>query len=274
MTEQNRPGDWDDVDAGEDTDYYTGYLETVTGAEAAQAYKRRSHRLLRPAAGDRVLDVGCGTGADALMLAELVGSDGEVVGVDAGETMIETARERGSDVSTVRFATDDALDLSFTDNSFDRARADRVLQHLEAPAEALAELRRVTKPGGRVGISDPDWVTAIVDTPSGYSEQFLSLEHATPRNPTMGRKLNRLARDTGLVDIDIDTWTLVSTEFAFLKEAGELQAWTDAMQTAGEVTATEVDEWFEGLRQADEQGDLFGSITGFTVVGSVPEPDE
>lgn len=271
MTGHDQPGDWDDVDAGEDAEYYTEYLETVTGAEAVRGYKRRSHRLLRPAAGDRILDVGCGTGEDALMLAEVVGPDGEVVGVDNSETMVGRARERGSDVPTVRFGVDDALDLSFPDDAFDAARADRVLQHLEAPAEAHAELRRVTKPGGRVGVSDPDWETSVLDAPGGYSKQFLSMEHAPPRNPTMGRQLYRLARETGLADVDLDAWTLISTDFAFLREAGELDAWTDAMRAAGDVSATEVEEWFDGLRGADERGELFGSITGFTVAGTVPE---
>lgn len=52
MTGRNGPGEWDDVDAGENTEYYTEYLETVTGAEAVQAYKRRSHRLLSPSEVD------------------------------------------------------------------------------------------------------------------------------------------------------------------------------------------------------------------------------
>jgi ubiquinone/menaquinone biosynthesis C-methylase UbiE len=149
-----------------------------------------------------------------------------------------------------------------------------VLQHLEAPAEAIAELRRVTRPGGCVGMSDPDWRTALLDTPTGYSERFLSLDYAAPRTPTMGRQLQRLARAAGLVEVDIETWTLLSTEFAFLNQAGELAAWTDAMQAAGDVTAAAVDDWFEGLRRADEAGELFGSITGFTVVGTVPEHDD
>lgn len=58
MTEHNQPGEWDNVDAGENADHYTEYLETVTGADAVQAYKRRSHQLLKPARGDRILDVG------------------------------------------------------------------------------------------------------------------------------------------------------------------------------------------------------------------------
>lgn len=273
MTDRKRSRAWDDVDAVENPEEYTEYLETLTGAAAVQAYKRRSHQLLDPAEGDRLLDVGCGTGEDALLLADLVGPDGEVVGVDASERMVESARERGNDVPTVRFETDDAMDLSFSDDSFEGARADRVLQHLERPADALAELRRVTRPGGRVGASDPDWATALVDVPGEHSERFLSMKHAPPRNPTMGRQLHRLANDAGLVDVDVDTWTLTSTDLAFLNEAGELEAWTEAMEAAGEVTASAVEEWFEVLRRADERGELFGSITGFTVVGTVPEPE-
>lgn len=86
--------------------------------------------------------------------------------------------------------------------------------------------------------------------------------------------MQRLAKDAGLVDIAIDTWTLTSRDFGFLNEAGELDAWTDATLAAGEVTMSGVEEWFEGLRQADQRGELFGSIKGFTVVGTVPEEDD
>lgn len=273
MTDHDRSSDWSEVDAMERPDESTEYLETIMGLETVQAYKRRSHRLLRISEGDRIIDVGCGTGEDVLMLAEIVGPDGEVVGVDNSETMVETARENGTDVPMVRFTVDDALDLSFPDDSFDAARADRVLQHLDAPAEALAELRRVTRPGGRVGLSDPDWETMTLDAAGEYSEAFLSLEHAVTGNTTAGRQLYRRARNAGLVDIDIDTWTPISTDLEFISEAGSFDEWTNAMQSAGEATASEVEEWLDGLRRADQEDLLFGSVTGFTVVGTVPESD-
>lgn len=276
VTEPDMPdhidsADWSDVDARDDPEQFTDYLETVTGAKAVQAYKRRSHQLLRPSRGDRILDVGCGTGQDVLMLAELVGPDGEVVGVDNSETMVETARQQGNDVPTVRFAVEDALDLPFADSHFDAARVDRILQHLEAPAEAIMELQRVTKPCGRIGLSDSDWETMILAAPGGYSEAFLSMDYATPRTPTMGRHLYRYAREAGLTEIDVDTWTPVSTDLAFIRQAGELDTWTDAMRAAGEVTESEVEQWYQGLEQADERGMLFGSLTGFTVAGTVAE---
>lgn len=270
MPDHPESSDWSDVDAEDEPGQFTDYLETVSGAEAVQAYKRRSHRLLRPAEGDRILDAGCGTGGDVLMLVELVGADGEVVGIDNSETMVETARQQADEIPNTRFEVGDAVELPFEDNHFDASRIDRVLQHLEAPEAAINELCRVTKPGGRIGLSDSDWETIIIETPGGYSEDFLSTEHASPRNPTVGRQLYRHAREAGLTEIDIDTWTPVSTELAFIREAGRLEAWTDAMQAAGEVTPAEVDDWYQGLEEADEQGVLFGSITGFTVAGTVP----
>lgn len=271
MTEHTEPSDWSNVDAEEDPDEFTEYLETVTGVEAIQAYKHRSHQLLAPKKGDRILDAGCGTGEDALMLGEQVGSEGQVVGVDNSETMVETARDEAEGVPNTRFAVEDILDLPFPANHFDAGRLDRVLQHLEAPLDAIEEVCRVTKPGGRVGLSDSNWDSIILETPGGYSEEFLSLEYAAPRNPAMGRELYRYACEAGLADIDVDTWTPISTDLSFIKQAGTLDDWTRAMVADGVVTEAEVKEWYAGLEQADEAGQLFGALTGFTVAGAVPE---
>lgn len=270
MTEDEPSTDWSDVDAEADPDQFTDYLETVTGVEAIQAYKRHSHKLLRPSEGDRILDAGCGTGDDVLMLAERVGPDGEVVGVDSSVTMVETARAECADVPHTQFRVEDVQALPFPDDHFDAARTDRVLQHLPAPLDAIEELRRVTKPGGRVGLSDSNWESIVLETGGEYSEEFLALEYASPRNPRIGRQLYGHAREVGLVDIAVDTWTPTTTDFGFVKQAGRLDTWTDAMVAAGVVTESEVEDWYAGVERADEEGRLFGALTGFTVVGTVP----
>lgn len=271
MTEDENSSDWSDVDAEAAPDEFTDYLETVSGVDAIQAYKRRSHELLRPSEGDRILDAGCGTGDDVLMLAERVGPDGTVVGVDTSETMVETARADAADVPNTRFRVEDVQALPFPDDDFDATRTDRVLQHLAAPLGAIEELRRVTKPGGRVGLSDPNWESLVLATSTGYSEEFLALEYAGPRNPRMGRELYGYARQVGLVDIDVDTWTPTSTDFSFINQAGRLEAWTDAMVATGAVTEDDVADWYAGVEQADEEGHLFGALTGYTVAGTVPD---
>ena len=116
--------------------------------------------MLRPAklkAGERVLDVSCGTGSLALLAKEQVDPDGEVHGIDASEEMIAFAREKskraGADVT---FEVAAAQKLPFDDASFDVVVNTLALHHLPTSARyaAFAEMRRVLKPGGRALVVD------------------------------------------------------------------------------------------------------------------------
>src|SRR5689334_5947876 len=100
------------------------------------------------AEGMRVLDVGCGTGRLTRFIAERVGANGDVVGVDPLPDRIELARSRGS---AARFEIRQAEDLgAFADASFDVVCMASVLHWIVDKAKALAEAQRVLKPGGRL----------------------------------------------------------------------------------------------------------------------------
>ena len=99
---------------------------------------------------DDCLDVGCGDGGTSGgWLHEHAGS---YLGVDISESAIEMASARGLDARLI----DDAGDLPFPDGSFDLAICTEVLEHLFAPQRALAEIRRVLRPGGRVIVTVPN----------------------------------------------------------------------------------------------------------------------
>src|SRR5262245_21182776 len=101
--------------------------------------------------GARVLDVGCGTGRLAHWIAERVGRMGAVTGIDPLEERIHIARSRGGNV---RFEVGQAEDLrAFEDASFDSVCMSSVLHWVEDKAKALAEVRRVLRPGGRLGVT-------------------------------------------------------------------------------------------------------------------------
>ena len=108
---------------------------------------------LRLQPGQRVLDVGCGTGTLALCAQSVVGPQGRVYGIDASPEMIARAsgkaRSAGVDVD---FRTGVVEALPFPDASFDLVLNTMMLHHLPAAARArcAAEMRRVLKPGGRV----------------------------------------------------------------------------------------------------------------------------
>lgn len=107
---------------------------------------------LRPR--QRVLDVACGTGIVARHAARRVGHDGEVTGVDAIPAMLSVARDAGSALDLhIRWEQASADDLPFPDGSFDVVLCQQGLQFFPDRPAALAEIRRVTRPDGRLGLS-------------------------------------------------------------------------------------------------------------------------
>jgi ubiquinone/menaquinone biosynthesis C-methylase UbiE len=141
-------------------------------------------RLLRPAPGERALDVGCGFGDTTLRLAGLVGPEGEAVGGDAAPRFIETAARDAAEAGAgnVRFAVADAQtdDLG---GPYDLAFSRFGTMFFAAPVAALRNVRRALVPGGRLGMcvwrrrEDNPWlyrpqtiVEGIVERPQEYDE--------------------------------------------------------------------------------------------------------
>lgn len=124
-----------------------------------QTHKLRALPLdladIRP--GERVLDVGCGTGDVTLAAARRVGPGGAVYGIDAAPEMIDVARSKARRRGLpVEFMVEPVEALSFANGSFDVVVSSLMMHHLpgELRRRALAEVRRVLRPGGRVVIVD------------------------------------------------------------------------------------------------------------------------
>jgi demethylmenaquinone methyltransferase / 2-methoxy-6-polyprenyl-1,4-benzoquinol methylase len=112
--------------------------------------------------GDRVLDACCGTGDLALAAAR---AGGRVVGLDFSERMLERARRKSGAIEWLR---GDLLELPFEDGSFDAATVGFGVRNVADLERALAELRRILRPGGRVGILE-------ITTPRGPLRLFYAL---------------------------------------------------------------------------------------------------
>lgn len=107
--------------------------------------------------GDRVLDVGCGTGTLAIAATRRVGAAGAVCGVDAAPEMVARAKRKAMiEGLEARFDVAPAQALPFPENAFDVVLCTLMLHHLpaEGRSQALAEIRRVLRPGGRLLIVD------------------------------------------------------------------------------------------------------------------------
>ena len=184
-----------DSDSGE----VARYLELST--RLLDVMKRTSIEMLKLQPGASVLDVGCGLGHDAVSILAMVGPAGRVVGIDAGQKLIEKAIERTQAIfPRPDFRVGDALALEFADNTFDACRTDRVLQHLHDPARAVSEMVRVTRPGGRVAVLEPDWHTmTIAGGDIGHEHASLTInlmnKHTLLLIPTL-RKQSELVQNS------------------------------------------------------------------------------
>ncbi len=124
-------------------------MNSVMTAGMHHRWRRRAVDLARVGPGSRALDVATGTGDLAIALARRVGADGEVIGSDFSEGMLELARRKAPDIT---FEHGNALALPYDDASFDAATVGFGARNFSDLEQGLREMRRVVRPGGRVVI--------------------------------------------------------------------------------------------------------------------------
>jgi SAM-dependent methyltransferase len=151
--------------------------------------------------GDRVLDVGCGTGSLVQAVAEIAPRS-QIVGIDLAGPFIEYCRSRFSD-PRITFDRGSALDLPYPDGSFDRSLSLLVFQHLPQPEKAAMEMRRVTRPGGTVATCT--WDSRGLEMNAILREEAARLEPSRGDRPERGSREGQLAglwRGSGLEGVE------------------------------------------------------------------------
>lgn len=161
--------------------------------------------------GDRVLEVGCGTGDLARRIAELVGTSGRVVATDLAGDMVEIARRTLADLPQASVACADQVDTGLPDASVDAVVSCMSLMFAPEPALGLQEMRRVLRPGGRLAVAvwaAPEhnpWITAV-----GMSAMLHGLvQGGPPVKPgevfSLGDPdvVQRLGEDAGFTDVAV-----------------------------------------------------------------------
>jgi SAM-dependent methyltransferase len=261
--------EFSDVDRAPDASWFISFMDR---ANAQPEYARIRISLaegLGDLTGRSVLDVGCGTGDDALELAALAGPGGSVTGVDLSEAMVEEARNRAEARGRkVEFRAGDVRKLDFPDGTFDAVRAKLVLMHCEGLDTAAAELVRVVRPGGRVAVFDYDFDTTTVDHPDKELTRRL-IQFLTDGHPGgwSGRQLRRRFTGLGLTDVRTVAHTVVIPyEFFRATVGGRLQGAVEAGQLP--ISAGELAQWWLPLEEQARSDSFFTSLTGFMVAGT------
>jgi arsenite methyltransferase len=222
-----------------------------------QAQRRRVIELLVPLPGEQILDVGCGPGHLARELAELVGPNGRVRGVDVSEQMLAIAAQTGVEVVHV---SDTAL--PFKDCTFDAVVATQVYEFVEDLPRALVELHRVLRVGGRALILDTDWDSIVWhSSDDGRMRRVLDGWCRRTANPHLPRTLAPRLTDAGFQLTGFKIFTIFDLN-------GEEHSYSAHQiehlgASAIGVPKQEITAWQDDLRQLARTGAYFFSINRY-----------
>jgi SAM-dependent methyltransferase len=251
----------------------TAYLQNTAATDTIQQAMDRAVAAMRLSPGDRVLDVGCGTGVFLPRLAEAVGADGTVVALDHAPGFLDDARtvmEALRLPTRIDYVEGDALELPFPDASFDSAHTERVLIHLSDPDRGLRELRRVVKSGGWVVCVEPDLAGWRIDHAQPELARLLVAGFTeTIRFPAMGLELNRRMAEAGLTERVISTLTEVERDLPEDVEA-VLRAGADRLVAEGRIDGRSIHGALDWLVGQSGAGTYCSYTSMFIVAGRVP----
>lgn len=260
------------VDATSDPSTFVQCLYNQHATAFSTQYRHQALTALDLAPGQTVLDVGCGLGQDAAKIAAQVGGSGKVTGLDYSQTMVDEATSLHQESSLpLTFCQGDVHALHFEGATFDRCLAIKTFQHLPKPRQALKELVRVTKPGGKVVIAEPDHELRMVDSPyKSITRRFLQFRADTLRQSDIAHRLYAMYQEEGLVNVKVSPVVGVLTD---LEEANSIYQFDAGIQAAaryGAVTEAEAEQWIDYMMAAGENGRFLSIAIYLVTSGQKP----
>jgi ubiquinone/menaquinone biosynthesis C-methylase UbiE len=264
----------------------TGSADAATARDLAARLERRGSAadeieareaylgLLGVADGDRVLDVGCGSGVVTRAIARRVGARGLAVGLDPSPALLAVARQLARDAGLgdrIEFREGSALRLPFPDGSFDVVMCVTVLSHVPDGESALPELVRVLRPGGRLGVFDMDTdMTTYTHPDRALTRRIVAAaSDATAVDGWLVRRMPWLFEQAGLTDVRARGFFPLETDPRGFY-AGLAERSAEVALQAGAITEAERKRWLEALYAEHTRGPVVAGRLHIFVQGRKP----
>ncbi len=229
-------------------------------AAATAAYDERRQvclRFCKPVDGERILEVGCGSGLFLNLLAQAVGPNGTICGLDISADQLAAAEANCRQDGQIALQLGDILELPYCDAEFDAVVSIQTLEFVEDLDRAVGELVRVLKPGGRFINFATNWGTVFWN--SKAKERTAIMIGAGSQQtcyPSLPAVLPGQLRSTGVLDeIRQEPFTILNQAYS----EAEFSYWNARLIAAfvtkqGLVSADVADQWFEDLQDIADEG--------------------
>jgi len=249
-------------------------LELRGRADSEVAARDEYVRLLGVAPGERVLDVGCGSGVLTRTLARRVAPGGRAVGLDASSALLKVAFELADEAGlaqSIEFKAGDCRALPFSDATFDAVLAATTLSHVTDAGRALAEIVRVTRPGGRVGVFDVDGdMTLIAHPDRGLTRRIVAaFSDQGWVNSWLVRGLPTRFAELGIVNVKTRGFMPLESGGYYANRA---ERCADVAVQIGAITSEEQSRWLQALRAEIAAKRFLGGQLHLFVWGTRPAP--
>jgi SAM-dependent methyltransferase len=258
-----------------------GYVHGYSGSEAvrlgdqADTLAELLHTGTGYPAGSRVLEVGCGVGAQTVHLAA-ASPGAHIVAFDISSHSLVQARARVAGLTAqpaeprVAWCRADLHGLPFADGAFDHMFVCFVLEHLPDPQQALARFRRVLRPGGTITVVEGDHGSAFYHPNSAYARAVIDcqvrLQSAAGGNALIGRQLHPLLVGAGYADVVVRPRVVYADQsrpglvdgFTRRTFNAMVKAVRDDALAAGLISRS---DWAQGIADLDRTADDGGTFS-------------
>ncbi|WP_395175131.1 methyltransferase domain-containing protein [Roseibium alexandrii] len=249
---------------------YISALEAFDGIAELQELKDLARVRGGVAEGKSILDVGCGFGLETRRLAEAVGAQGSVCGLDKSADFITEAQRRAEAAGqSIDYQTGDAAALPFGEGSFDCVRAERILIYLSDFSAALSEMRRVLKPSGKIAMIEPDFSTNTINISNrALARRVLDHEIETAvENSFLPGPLVVALGNLGFANIEISSRALIFPQDLAASYFSSLAV--NALKSS-KITTGENEAWQTELDDLKAHNAIFATISYFLFTADAP----